>query len=170
MSSAPILLMTQVDDAPGELLEYVLCQLTERGARNVQLLSSLSKKGRPAYVLMIDVPAEAENDVAAILAGELGVWGYRVLHSDHRHFAIVRYETLLEVHVDGRHEAFRLRLKRILNGRVFLRVKVDHDDLRDICSALAANGVTEPLAALKARIETAVGSEEPGERVVIALD
>src|SRR5512134_3420303 len=85
---APVLIIAQVDDASGEVLQDVAERLHAAGARNVQVLASLGKKGRPAHVLMIDVPAQREEDVAALLAAELGVWGYRVLESRHQHFDI----------------------------------------------------------------------------------
>lgn len=36
-------------------------------------------KRRPGYVLMIDILAGSEAEVAGLLADELGIWGYRVL-------------------------------------------------------------------------------------------
>jgi len=97
MAGGVILLMAQIDDAPGELLGEVMKTLAERGAKNVQLLSSLGKKGRPGYVLMVDILAEQEPEFAAILGGDLGVWGYRVLHSDHKHFNIERYTSTVDI-------------------------------------------------------------------------
>jgi len=85
---APLLIIAQVDDASGEVLQDVAERLHAIGARNVQVLASLGKKGRPGHVLMIDVPAQREEDVAKLLAAELGVWGYRVLESRHQHFDI----------------------------------------------------------------------------------
>jgi uncharacterized protein (DUF111 family) len=162
--------MVQVDDAPGELLGEVLRSLADMGAKNIQLLSSLAKKGRPGYVLMIDILAEQETEVAALLAGELGVWGYRVLHSDHKHFGIERHETLLEIAMGEGIERFPIRLKRILNDGQFLRVKAEHDEMSGICAALRAKGHRTSIAVLKARVETAAGSSVPGETLCIALD
>jgi uncharacterized protein (DUF111 family) len=169
MSEGLRLLMAQIDDAPGELLGRVLDQMTEMGAKNVQLLSSLGKKGRPGYVLLIDIDAEDEAEFAALMAGELGIWGYRVLQSQHKHFEIRRYQTRLEVRRGGHVSDFPLRIKRILSEGRFMRAKAEHDDLAAICVLLSQESKVH-LAVLKAAVETAVGADEPGDVISIQLD
>ncbi len=68
-----LLIMAQIDDAPGELVQDVIEHLQQVGSRNVHLLASLAKKGRPGQVMLIDVPDEHEDDVAMLLGTELGV-------------------------------------------------------------------------------------------------
>lgn len=164
-----ILLMAQIDDAPGELLGRVVTQMAEMGARNVQLLSSLGKKGRPGYVLLVDIEAGDETEFALLLASELGIWGYRVLQSQHKHFDIRRYQTRLELRWNGASRRFPLRIKRILGQGVFMRAKAEHDDLAAICAAMAEERRI-PLAVLKAAVETAVGMAEPPDILVVDLD
>lgn len=166
MSAGVILLMAQIDDAPGELLGHVIEKMTEMGARNVQLLSSLGKKGRPAYVLLVDIKAEDEPDFAALLVGDLGIWGYRVLQSEHKHFDIRRYRTTLELNWSGGVRSFPLRVKRILNDGMFMRAKAEHDDLAAISEEMQLEFPVS-VAVLKAAIETALGAEEPGEMLGI---
>ncbi|SIP89282.1 hypothetical protein SAMN05421641_101232 [Paracoccus thiocyanatus] len=164
-----ILLMAQIDDAPGELLGRVVTQMADMGARNVQLLSSLGKKGRPGYVLLIDIEAGDEAEFALLLASELGIWGYRVLQSQHKHFDIRRYQTRLELRWNGTSRRFPLRIKRILSDGAFMRAKAEHDDLAAICAAMVEDRPVA-LAVLKAAVETAVGSQEPPETLAVDLD
>jgi uncharacterized protein (DUF111 family) len=164
-----VLILAQVDDAPGELLGRVLDQLTDLGAKNVQLLAGVGKKGRPGYTLLVDVPADIEEEVAVLLAGELGVWGYRVLHAEHKHFDVRRHTLDLELETGAAAHRFPLRIKRILRGGRFLRVKAEHDDLARICAELSRKGEAVPLAVLKARVESALGADEPGERLLVHL-
>lgn len=168
MAGGVILLMAQIDDAPGELLGHVVDKMTELGAKNVQLLSSLGKKGRPSFVLLVDINAEDEPEFAALLVGDLGIWGYRILESRHKHFDIRRYKTQLELKWAGGESSFPLRLKRILNDGVFMRAKAEHDDLVAV-SAQMKDLLPVSVAVLKAAIETAVGSKEPGENLSIDL-
>ena len=170
MSQRVILLMAQIDDAPGELLGEVMKTLAEKGAKNVQLLSSLGKKGRPGYVLLVDILAEQEREFAAVLGGDLGVWGYRVLHSDHKHFNIERHRTTVEVTVGGAAKSFPMRIKRILDDAVLLRVKAEHDDLSAICTAFRAEGRHVSLTVLKAHVEAAVGTAIPNANIKVSLD
>ena len=153
MSGGVILIMAQVDDVPGELLGHVIDKMTEMGAKNVQLLSSL-----------VDIKAEDEPDFAALLVGDLGIWGYRVLESQHKHFDIRRYQTTLELRWGEEIRRFPLRIKRILNEGVFMRAKAEHDDLAAISQETGLS-----VAVLKAAIETAVGTDEPAERLDVDL-
>lgn len=168
--SSGLLLLAQVDDASGELLGEVMQRLGAVGAKNVQLLSSLAKKGRPGHVLMIDIPAQQESEVAALLAGELGIWGYRVMHSDHKHFDIERHDTSLEIDLGGAIRTFPMRVKRILIEGQFLRVKAEHDDLSRICAALRVEGTRVSLATVKSLVENAVGTAPPLDSIRISLD
>lgn len=170
MAGGVILLMAQIDDAPGELLGEVMKSLAERGAKNLQLLSSLGKKGRPGYVLMVDILAEQEPEFAAILGGDLGVWGYRVLHSDHKHFNIERYTSTVDINAAGQTRSFPMRIKRILDGNKLLRVKAEHDDLAAIVGAYRRDGHAISLTVVKAHVEAAVGTAVPAGKITINLN
>jgi hypothetical protein len=170
MSGRVILLMAQIDDAPGELLGEVMKTLAEKGAKNVQLLSSLGKKGRPGYVLMVDILAEQEAEIAAVLGADLGVWGYRVLHSDHKHFNIERCATTVEVRLGGAIKSFPMRIKRILDGDKLLRIKAEHDDLSAISAAFRAEGKRVSLTVLRSHVEAAVGTAVPTDKIEVSLD
>ena len=163
-------MLAQIDDAPGELLGRVLDQLPDLGAKNVQLLSSVGKKGRPGYTLLVDVPAAAEEEVAVLLAAEVGLWGYRVLHAEHKHFDIRRHTLELDLHIGATSHRVRLRVKRILAAGRFLRAKAEHDDLARVCDDLSRDGDPVPLAVLKAAVETALGSSEPDAPLTVHLD
>jgi len=168
MNDGPILLMAQIDDAPGELLGHVMDEMHRMGAKNVQLLSSLGKKSRPGYVLLVDIDAADEPDFAGLLVGELGIWGYRVLEARHKHFDIRRYRTSLRLTHAGGTATFPLRLKRILHDGEFVRAKAEYDDLAAVVEALRGESAVH-LTTLKAAVETAVGANEPGEAVTVVL-
>ncbi len=81
------LVIVQVDHLSGELLGDALGRLWASGARNVQLLPTLAKKGRPGQIVMIDARA---RDLAAIeeaLLAELGVTGWHTIETRHVCFA-----------------------------------------------------------------------------------
>ena len=150
---ALLLILAQVDDASGEILQDVAERLHGTGARNVQVLASLGKKGRPGHVLLIDLPAHREADVALLLGTELGVWGYRVMESRHRHFDIRLRRKSLRVRLSGEWIELELGCKRIeRNGRL-LAVKVEHDHLVRLRDTLAARGHAASLRQLRTLIE-----------------
>jgi pyridinium-3,5-bisthiocarboxylic acid mononucleotide nickel chelatase len=155
-----LLIMAQVDDAPGELVQDVVERLQRVGSRNVHILSSLAKKGRPGHVLLIDVPEQHEDDVALLLGSELGVWGYRVLESRHRHFDIELNSTPLQVRVGDLLLTFDLSWKRIEKQGRLLAVKAEHDHLAQIRDALEDNGVHVALRWLRTHLEQQL-AEDP---------
>ncbi|MCB1746458.1 MAG: DUF111 family protein [Gammaproteobacteria bacterium] len=154
MSDGLRLIMAQVDDVPGELMGEFIGRAEALGARNVQVVPSLTKKNRPAYLVYLDVPAAAEAAAGRLLAAELGCWGYRVLAAEHRHFDIGRHELELTVHRGGITHRAALRAKTIADGAERLRVKAEHDDLAAACAALRGAGAELPLAVLKAAVES----------------
>lgn len=145
--------MAQVDDAPGELIQDVVQRLQQVGSRNVHILASLAKKGRPGHVLLIDVPEQHEQDVALLLGSELGVWGYRVLESRHCHFDIEHHSTSLTVTVSERPLSFQVGWKRIEKDGRLLALKAEHDQLAQIRDALEQSGVRVALRWLRANLE-----------------
>jgi pyridinium-3,5-bisthiocarboxylic acid mononucleotide nickel chelatase len=158
-----LLLLVQVDDATGETLQHAAQQVLAAGARNVQMLSSTTKKGRPGHVCLIDLPAEREDEIALILGTELGVWGYRVLEARHRHFDIVLEAR--RVILNGIEQA--VRCKFIRKGDRLLAVKAEHDDLVRLQDQLAAAGQAHSLRILRARIEAAAMDNLKGSSLAL---
>ena len=167
--SAPLLIMAQVDDASGEVLHDVAERLHVAGARNVQVLASLGKKGRPAHVLMIDVPAQQEDDVAALLAVELGVWGYRVLESRHQHFDIRVQGKPLTVQLGEDRFELQIGCKRIERHGKLLAVKVEHDHLVRLREALAARDHAISLRQLRTMLEAQLWAAPDAAGVALVL-
>lgn len=169
MSGGLRLMMAQVDDVPGELMGEFICRAEALGARNVQVVSSITKKNRPAYLVYLDVPAALEAAAARLLGAELGCWGYRVLQAEHHHFDIARTTVALTVRRGGVSRQSSMRIKTISNGDERLRVKAEHDDLVSLCAALrdaradrlADAHADVPLAVLKAAVESQLAVMSP---------
>ncbi|WP_296753004.1 nickel insertion protein [Thiobacillus sp.] len=148
------LMMAQVDDVPGELLGEFIRRAESLGARNVQVVASVTKKGRPGYIVYVDVPGEIESEVAFLLGSELGAWGYRVLNAEHHHFEIERFSVPLEVDADDATYSFTIRMKTVSRSGTLLRVKAEHDDLASICRTLREAQHQVPVMVLKASVES----------------
>lgn len=127
-----MLMLVQIDDRSGEVLGHALDELMMAGVRNVQLLSSHTKKGRPGNLLLIDLDGELEPEVADYLATELGVWGYHVLEASHRHFEVKQYNRLVTVVCGGRRQEFALPCKHFSREGRLLRVKIERDDVEAV--------------------------------------
>ncbi len=165
-----LLLLAQVDDVSGEVLQDVAERLHAAGAYNIQVLASLGKKGRPGHVLLVDIDAAREDDVAIVLGLELGAWGYRVLESRHRHFDITRSQRRVRIASASGDFEHTLGCKHIRKGDRLLGFKVEHADLVSLRDALDARGEATSLSHLRAAVETAlrIASAEDIPRVRLA--
>jgi uncharacterized protein (DUF111 family) len=166
---APLLILAQVDDATGEVLQDVSERLRTAGARNVQILASVGKKGRPAHVLLIDAPAQKEDDLAALLAAELGVWGYRVLESRHRHFDIGVQGKLVAVALGEDTVELEVDYKRIEHQGRLLAIKVEHDHLTRLRALLASRGREIGLRRLRTALEAELWAAPDAARIELRL-
>jgi len=153
MNEAMLMLMTQVDDVPGELLGDFIKQCETVGARNIQIVPAITKKNRPSYLVYVDIPESLEDDVAILFGGELGTWGYRILHAEHKHFDIQRSTLVLKVAALDDEYEFELRAKTISKAQQFTRVKAEYEDLSHICTVFREKGLKIPLSVLKAEVE-----------------
>lgn len=163
------LLMAQVDDVPGELLGEFIQRVEALGARNVQIVASVTKKGRPGHIIYVDVAETLESAVATLLGTELGAWGYRVLAAEHKHFDIERFALALTVTIAQAHFEFDLRAKVISQAGRTLRIKAEHDDLSAICRSLREQGHDLALARLKAAVENELYDETRRTRLTVCF-
>jgi len=155
--SPSLLILAQVDHACGDIISSVLDQLTAAGAKNVNLVPSLTKKGRPGYLMYVDVPASCLAPIERLLAVELGVTGWRVLAAEHRGPAMEArvFDVSLGLDTDV---ARAVPVKLILDSQTGSRVAhIEHDFcVRLKQELLDSAGVDIPLRVLKARIQSAV--------------
>lgn len=164
-----LLLMAQVDDAPGEVIGEFIQRAGALGARNVQVIPSITKKNRPGFVVYVDAPESLETDIAALFGAELGTWGYRVIAAEHKHFEIERLSVKVNIRSSQGERVFQLRAKRIAQAGVFSRVKAEYDDLSSICTSLRESGASVALTDLKASVESALRNEEQAMEITVSI-
>jgi pyridinium-3,5-bisthiocarboxylic acid mononucleotide nickel chelatase len=164
-----MLILVQIDDRSGEVLGHAVEELMDLGARNVQLLSALTKKGRPGYVLLIDLEPEREAVVATYLASELGAWGYQVLESRHRHFDTVLEERVVLVVCGGRSQTFTLPCKFFYHDGRLLRVKVERSDVEAVQQFVSTGVETCSTDTVRSRLEDEVLHHPTTRDLVVRL-
>ncbi len=122
-----VLLETNLDDFPPELVPDAIERCFEAGALDVWTVPVQMKKGRPGFVLSVLARPELEDAVSRVLLEETSALGVRVSRLD-------RYELEREErHVDI--EGGRVRVKvGLLDGRV-VNLAPEHND----CAALASS-------------------------------
>ena len=80
------LIFAQIDHLGGEQLGTLIEVLFKEGVKNVHLVPSLTKKGRPGYLLFIDLGEETPERISELLAKEYGIRGYHLITTNHRFF------------------------------------------------------------------------------------
>jgi len=78
------ILETNVDDISGEVIAYSIERLMEAGALDVSVIPLLMKKGRPGFLVRVICPSSCTEDLADLMACELGSLGIRWSPSIHR--------------------------------------------------------------------------------------
>jgi len=148
------LLFAQVDHVSAEVTGFAVGRIMELGARNVQLISSITKKNRPGSVLIIDTDDGREEAIALFLARELKVSGYHRIDTLHL-FQRVAYEQRdLVVAVDGRKRTITCDVKIVGDPAAPLSIDVEHDALVKIQTLLKKKNRDLSLGELRLAIES----------------
>jgi uncharacterized protein (DUF111 family) len=154
------LLLAQVDDVSGEIIGFFISRVLDKGARNVHVIPTLTKKNRPGYILLVDVEPSAEESIGAFMARELGVSGYHVLDTQHAYSRVSFVTTTIEFHHDRRTFTHDCMLKLIGPADKPLHVKVEYEEL--VCARNAVErefGLDLVLDDLKKQIERGFASD-----------
>jgi len=125
------LLETNVDDCTGEVLGYLVGSLMERGALDVQLIPSLTKKNRPSHIISVLCREDKEEELTSMLFRETGTLGVRVEKKQMREIK-KREKREIKVKIRGRSRKAKIKISRDRVGRVSY-LKPEYDD----CSAIA---------------------------------
>jgi uncharacterized protein (DUF111 family) len=154
------LLLAQVDDVSGEIMGFFINQVMDKGARNVHVIPTLTKKNRPGYILLIDIEPSVEESIGVFMARELGVAGYHILDTAHAYSRVSFVTTTIEFHHDRRVFTQDCMLKLIGPAEEPLRVKVEYEELVNARDAVEREfGMDLVLDDLKKQIERGFASD-----------
>jgi len=133
-------------------------QLSAAGARSLHLVPSLTKKGRPGYLLYVDVPPCDLAAVERLLVVELGVLGWRILSGEHRGPAMDARVVEVALNLAGSESTQSVPAKVVLDDSTGTSVAhIEHDFcVRLKKELLDSAGLDIPLRVLKARVQSAV--------------
>jgi uncharacterized protein (TIGR00299 family) protein len=120
-----VLLETNLDDFPPELVPDAVERCFDAGALDVWTSPAQMKKGRPGFVLSVLARPDARGEIARVLLEETSALGVRVAHFDR--YELERDERVVEL------AGGTVRVKvGVLDGRI-VNLAPEHDD----CAALA---------------------------------
>lgn len=120
-------LETNLDDATGEILGYTIDRLLAEGAKDVSILSAVTKKSRPAHLIRVIADQKDVARLSDVLVTETGTLGVRVYYCE-RHI-ISREQLMVDLLVLGNKETVRVKVSKNSRGEV-IRIKPEFEDLK----------------------------------------
>lgn len=84
-SKEGLLFLVQIDHLNGEILGDVIESFYQAGAKNVQIVSTVTKKNRPGYMVFIDAPVQSAIEIEELIVKDCGASGWHRISSCHRH-------------------------------------------------------------------------------------
>ena len=82
-SKPRILIMAMCDNITGEAAGESFDHLYQAGAKNVQIMNTITKKNRPGYLYVIDCDEQSVGSIEDILITEIGTTGWHRINSEH---------------------------------------------------------------------------------------
>lgn len=112
-----LLFVIQVDHVNGEILGNVIDRFYEAGAKNVQVVSAVTKKNRPSYMIFVDGRKKDAEAIERVIVQDLASSGWHRIATEHRH-TDVSIETR-EVQIVTEKETFLFPVQgKVINGDV----------------------------------------------------
>ena len=150
-----LLLITFVDTVTGEALGYAIKRILEAGASSVHAVPAMTKKGRPSYVVFIEVEGKGKLDnVIKVASRELNTFGLNLIET--RHIALKTREehVYLKVKSGGKVLGkFRLRVRMLLIGDRVVCSHVEYEDLVRVLAELKRRGIELSFMRFKQEVE-----------------
>lgn len=133
-----LLFLVQTDHLCGEDIGEIIDRFYEAGAKNVQVLSSITKKNRPAYIILIDAKESVAEKIENIIVKELRSSGWHRIESCHRHTNVSIIEKEIKVKISNSSYTFTVRGKVIDDD--CMNIRPEYDDCKKIKDMLREGG------------------------------
>jgi pyridinium-3,5-bisthiocarboxylic acid mononucleotide nickel chelatase len=122
------ILETNVDDVSGEVLAHVIDKAMSSGAKDVSIVPTMTKKGRPSHMISVICSPKDIDRLADILISETGTLGIRIRSSER--FIVPRKIIPLKIRIQNKDYTVRCKTA----GKSF---KIEYDDIKKISEKLA---------------------------------
>ena len=165
MGKDRVLFVAQCDNLEGEQIASAMEALYAAGAKNVQLLSTITKKGRPGYVFLIDGDESAANSIEQTILTEIGVTGWHRIAAWHRYVKVnVLSKNLKLITHRGNFSTEILYKKSSADPE---RVRPEFESCRKVRSALADLGIHVSFPLIRQKLIEAFSEEDELKTIVI---
>lgn len=144
-----MLLMFNVDNITNEHVPYIIEKLMKKGAKNVHVLPSITKKGRQEHIFFVDLPDTEIDAVSREIVRETGTIGIRIIKEDHISY---NYEfRKLEIKINSKTYKTKVKLIFAKDGKC-LAVKAEYEDIKSIADDIDIYSFNELKTIIEAEI------------------
>jgi uncharacterized protein (TIGR00299 family) protein len=126
---------TNVDDATGETIGYMIETLYANGAKDVTVLQGISKKNRPSFIIKVLSDMASRDSLVKLLLNETGSLGCRV-HEINR-ITIPRSFITVPITIGNQRFVVKVKLSKDKDGTIRM-IKPEYDDIKKIATGLKA--------------------------------
>lgn len=126
------LILAAVDRITSEDVSYVIEALLAAGARNVNLLPTIGKKGRASFLAFIDTPSDCYAPVAEVIVEQLRCTGWHILSSRHEYAAATARNCDVRYRVNGVELELSVPIKVVVGAHDRPIVFLEHDFCLDL--------------------------------------
>lgn len=150
-----MLIIVALDDISGETVAYVIDKLLEKGANNIHVSQTVTKKGRPGLLFFIDVDEEHHEVISEVIITQLGSTGYNVIKTTHVHTTnkVTERKVIIRSNQEIFEDTVSITLSYSSKGKL-IKIHPESEDLvRIIRSVNEKIGIHLPFRELKKKIQ-----------------
>ncbi|MCD8154987.1 MAG: DUF111 family protein [Clostridiales bacterium] len=144
-----MLLLVQLDHLDGEALGYIVDRFYETGAKNVQIVNTITKKNRPGHMIYIDAPMDSLEELEELIVTECGSSGWHRIPTAHRH---TRVSVLsMDVRIQAAENTYDFTIQGKVIDDDFRNARPEYENcvrLRELL--LEKEGISVPLRKIQA--------------------
>lgn len=116
-----LLFIIQIDHLSGELIGALIDYFYEAGAKNVQVIPTVTKKNRPAHVFLVDGNEKSADKIESVIIHECGSSGWHRVETHHRHTDVTLINFQIEIRANGSTFKTEVAGKQIANDKSGIR-------------------------------------------------
>ncbi|MBI5698591.1 MAG: nickel pincer cofactor biosynthesis protein LarC [Thaumarchaeota archaeon] len=128
-SDSVSVLETNVDDVSGEVLAHVIDKIMATGAKDISVIPTMTKKGRPSHMISVICDQKDVDKLVQVLISETGTLGVRIRSSER--FIVPR--KIIPLKIKLHNKDFTIRCKTASKHQF----KVEYDDIKVVSEKLA---------------------------------
>ena len=125
-SKEGLLFLIQVDHLNGETIGSVIESFYEAGAKNVQVVSAITKKNRPSYMVFVDAREKDADAIERVIVDECGSSGWHRIETCHRHTNVSILKKNITIHTARATYEFQVEGKVINDDTVNARPEYEN--------------------------------------------